>query len=1214
MISPVEKTATCCWNPFNAKRSLFACGTVAGALDASFDSSTELEIYEQTQGRMQKVAGINSAYRFCKLAWTSSTTGSNGMLAGGLEGGMLHVWNVDSLLELAGSNQSQVTEYSEEAQSNSALVFAKKAHEGLVKGLAWNPVQQNVLASASSAADIAIWDLKAGKSVAPGPKSNALTSISDLAWNPQVQHIMATSSNSGSLVIWDLKSKREVIQMSIPNRLSISCIAWNPEVPTQILAACEDDSQPFIYGWDVRNAHAPEKCLQHNSHQRGILSMSWCAKDAEMLATAGKDNTVLLWNPKTAQKTGELPSSDNWIFDVKFCPRNPDLLSAASFDGKIRFWSLQEQNNNTFGSESTSNVSESCAFPTGTGSMNAQTESCTSKKAPRWLKRPVGCSLAFSGQLFCFSSSAPSSITYKTVPEDRDFYNTVQELERALEQPQSLLPAYAAARASNLDTVNHAQDIDSYWFMLSVALDSSRKPLLLRLLGLAKEELRDRLRKLSLSSQELSPEPEDLSSSRENHSPLSPTQPKPHSEGEFSKFITQSIIVGDFDSAVQYCRHADKWADALILAHCGGESLLEKTREKFVQKYAAQASYLSLANHILTRDLSGVIQSAALSEWQEILALLVTFTSNGHEHAEANEFSSLLSQLATRLAEEAKNYFAAVCCFAAAGNLAGVVQFLSKASPDILPEDFVQFLMALNAVAGVESQPTNQLFNGTALSAEQKEALMQQLAIYSKLLHREGLVRAAFKYAQLSTVPTDEQFVYRLAVLCGASVEVAGEVVQVASGEPVESLSGSYAQQGGYATQPIGAYSQPIGAYSQPIQPSGTYSQPIQPSGTYSQPIQQSTYSQPSQQTTYSQPGQQTAFAQPGQQSTYGRPIQQQFVPQQPTSFAPPPPFISNPLQSQFTQPIAPIQSQQQQHHHQPQGASRVPATQTAWNDAPMIDIPQSRPSPKVVTQPSPLPAPVNPPIQAPVPAVPVVQRSPIVAPPPPPPVIPIQRSMATGQSNLTNPNVSSTNQGGMQSGGFPQAVQTAYSQGGAHPAPVPVQKVASPQVPVQKVAPSQVPVPIPTHPQVPVQASPQVPIQQLPGQPARQVQLAAQQQQNPLPSAQPRLIDAKLQQSLVAPLKGLLQLCKSKAPPTQARLIDDSEKRLSAFFEKLSNPSSLPSAPVLEQTTQLCIHVARASWDEALALQASLYASHYDEVGQWMVGVKRLIELARKL
>ena len=66
-------------------------------------------------------------------------------------------------------------------------------------------------------------------------------------------------------------------------------------------------------------------------------------------------------------------------------------------------------------------------------------------------------------------------------------------------------------------------------------------------------------------------------------------------------------------------------------------------------------------------------------------------------------------------------------------------------------------------------------------------------------------------------------------------------------------------------------------------------------------------------------------------------------------------------------------------------------------------------------------------------------------------------------------------------------------------------------------------------------------------------------------------------------------------------------------FFDKLSSPTQ-PSAEVMGQTVQLCAHVTRGAWDEALALQASLYASHYDEVGQWMVGVKRLIDLARKL
>jgi protein transport protein SEC31 len=40
----------------------------------------------------------------------------------------------------------------------------------------------------------------------------------------------------------------------------------------------------------------------------------------------------------------QLPSRDNWAFQVDWCPRNPDLLATAFFDGTIGIHSIQSTN------------------------------------------------------------------------------------------------------------------------------------------------------------------------------------------------------------------------------------------------------------------------------------------------------------------------------------------------------------------------------------------------------------------------------------------------------------------------------------------------------------------------------------------------------------------------------------------------------------------------------------------------------------------------------------------------------------------------------------------------------------------------------------------------------------------------------------------------------------------------------------------------------
>ncbi|KAA5654421.1 hypothetical protein F3G58_32290, partial [Pseudomonas aeruginosa] len=52
--------------------------------------------------------------------------------------------------------------------------------------------------------------------------------------------------------------------------------------------------------WGSRRlAASPVVSLE--GHGKGALSMSWCAQDADLLLSAGKDGRVLCWNPNTTK-------------------------------------------------------------------------------------------------------------------------------------------------------------------------------------------------------------------------------------------------------------------------------------------------------------------------------------------------------------------------------------------------------------------------------------------------------------------------------------------------------------------------------------------------------------------------------------------------------------------------------------------------------------------------------------------------------------------------------------------------------------------------------------------------------------------------------------------------------------------------------------------------------------------------------------------------
>jgi protein transport protein SEC31 len=52
------------------------------------------------------------------------------------------------------------------------------------------------------------------------------------------------------------------------------------------------------------NSHGQHQIL--TGHEKGVLSLSWCKQDADLLLSSGKDNRALCWNPQTSEIIGEV--------------------------------------------------------------------------------------------------------------------------------------------------------------------------------------------------------------------------------------------------------------------------------------------------------------------------------------------------------------------------------------------------------------------------------------------------------------------------------------------------------------------------------------------------------------------------------------------------------------------------------------------------------------------------------------------------------------------------------------------------------------------------------------------------------------------------------------------------------------------------------------------------------------------------------------------
>ncbi|TPX35765.1 hypothetical protein SmJEL517_g02007 [Synchytrium microbalum] len=726
----IARTSTIAWSP-GQHIPLLATGTVAGALDASFSTTTELEIWDldlanTTSGSMKRLAVAKGHVRFNRLAWGPAPTDASkprGIIAGGMEDGQLDLWSPDILLANAAAGTTIPS-----PDSPDPLILRKAAHSGPVRGLDFNPSQANLLASAATEGEIFVWDLtNPALPYSPGNRSQRLEDITALSWNRHAAHILATSSNNGYTVVWDLRNKREVTQLrhlgSGPGgRVPVSGVAWNPDVATQLVTAGDDDISPVILIWDLRNSRAPEKQL--TGHSKGILSVSWCPRDSDLLMSSAKDNRTLVWNPSTGDVIGELEQSSNWAFDLQWCTRNPDLVGVASFDGQVVVHSLQGTSTGLEESQSKPS-SPTTADPFSPAYQMSTSHSSDAKfqlvQPPKWMRRPVGATWAFGGRLVTFSRShitpqpvntgerRPVPISIRTVPTDPEFAHRLDELNKLMgDSSKEECVAFCETRSTD------ASKDTEVWKFLRLMFEGDARERALEYLGFDRKDVggaafQELLKKLNISSTEENGEhgdelaPPPTSSKLSKSSPLSippvnaedssakdtngvsglfggmsgddglgiqsqegsgmgstsavPASPfklyastvsSRNEDIDVDSLISRAIILGNYSVAVQACMAVNRYADAMVLAVCGGPDLIAKARDEYFAKTRDSKSYVRILQGVASSDLKDVVENAELGDtskdsgWRDILALICMY-------AKPEEFATLFGILGNRL-------------------------------------------------------------------------------------------------------------------------------------------------------------------------------------------------------------------------------------------------------------------------------------------------------------------------------------------------------------------------------------------------------------------------------------------------------------------------------------------------------------------------------------------------------------------------------------
>ncbi|CAH2301707.1 transport Sec31A isoform X1 [Pelobates cultripes] len=775
-LKEIDRTAMQAWSPSQHHPIYLATGTSAQQLDASFSTNASLEIFEMDLADhsldMKSCATFSSSHRYHKLIWGPHGMNSDGELSGVL---------------IAGGENGNVILYDPAkilAGDIEVVIAQQDKHSGPVRALDVNSFQTNLVASGANESEIYIWDLNNfAVPMTPGAKSQPLEDISCIAWNRQVQHILASTSPSGRATVWDLRKNEPILKVSDhSNRMHCSGMAWHPDVATQMVLSSEDDRLPVIQMWDLRFASSPLRVMEN--HTRGILAIAWSIADPELLLSCGKDSKILCSNPNTGEVLYELPTNTQWCFDIQWCPRNPAVLSAASFDGRISIYSIMGGSEDNQSQKQADQITSSFGNldPFGTGQPlpplqisqppTQKSAVIPLKKPPKWLRRPVGASFSFGGKLVTFEAlNVPP--TQQPQVQNQHFHVhvsqvvTEEEFLNRSNKLQDVVSTGAFVDYCQKKIEDSKSDFEkNVWSFLKVNFEDDSRGKYLELLGFKKQELVAKIASalsngaLTDGTHEAVKQPDQALESDEEESP--PTEDQILGEissedkedssdnvltgetfnisvsGDVDGLITQALLTGNFESAVDLCLHDNRMADAIILAIAGGPDLLARTQTKYFAKSKSKITRLITA--VVTKNWNEIVQSCDLHNWREALAAVLTY-------AKPEEFASLCNLLGSRLEKEGDVPLQAQAClcYICAGNVEKLVACWTKAQDGTNPlslQDLIEKVVILRkAVQVTQAVETHDV---GALLAE-------KMSQYANLLAAQGSLAAALAFLPTTT-------------------------------------------------------------------------------------------------------------------------------------------------------------------------------------------------------------------------------------------------------------------------------------------------------------------------------------------------------------------------------------------------------------------------------------------------------------------------------
>jgi len=230
-------------------------------------------------------------------------------------------------------------------------VFEFKGHRGEGFAMDWSHMEPGVLATGDTVKFIHIWRPHEGGRwiVDQRPFDGHTDSVEDIQWSPTEPNVFASCSVDRTIRIWDARAKPNkgcLITKANAHDKDINVIHWNRR--DTFIASGGDDCALKI--WDLRTFDKGEAVAEFRHHHKApICSVEWSPHESTVLATAGEDDQIAIWDlaverdtetEATAEEDIDIPpqllfvhQGQQDIKEVHWHPQIPGLLISTAADG-----------------------------------------------------------------------------------------------------------------------------------------------------------------------------------------------------------------------------------------------------------------------------------------------------------------------------------------------------------------------------------------------------------------------------------------------------------------------------------------------------------------------------------------------------------------------------------------------------------------------------------------------------------------------------------------------------------------------------------------------------------------------------------------------------------------------------------------------------------------------------------------------------------------